>query len=283
MSKLLSANIMRLWREKVFWITSAFLFALGAIFPISIKITEIRLGAFSNIDPDYSLDPAFGQFAMFIGVALAVFCSFFVGKEYSNGTIRNKIICGKKRTDIYLANFAICVLASLMLCVAFFLPYLGIGIPLLGSFYMGEETVFWFSLTVIALSMAFASIYNLIAMLNTSKAVAASVCILLAFCFLYMGYQLNGMLNQPEIISGTAYDENGIPYQAVENFPNPDYLQGWKRQAAQFAFNLIPGGQVVQCLERGSGDLHWLPVYSLGVILATTGTGLFCFRKKDLK
>lgn len=278
MSKLLSANFIRLWKERVFLIAIAGVFTLGAVIPISIKIAEIRLGVFNSIDP------VFGQFAMFIGIVLAIFCSFFVGKEYSDGTIRNKIICGKKRTDIYLANFITCTAVSLMLCIAFFLPYLGIGIPLLGSFHMEKEIVFWLFLTVIFLSIAFASIYNLIAMLSTSKAVTASVCILLAFLFLYMGFQLKGMLNQPEIIDGTAYDENGVAYQEVEDFPNPEYLQGGERQVVRFLCNLIPGGQVAQCVGRGSvGELSELPVYSLGVILITTGVGVFVFRKKDLK
>lgn len=278
MSKLLSANFIRLWKERVFLIAIAGVFTLGAVIPISIKIAEIRLGVFNSIDP------VFGQFAMFIGIVLAIFCSFFVGKEYSDGTIRNKIICGKKRTDIYLANFITCTAVSLMLCIAFFLPYLGIGIPLLGSFHMEKEIVFWLFLTVIFLSIAFASIYNLIAMLSTSKAVTAAVCILLAFLFLYMGFQLKGMLNQPEIIDGTAYDENGVAYQEVEDFPNPEYLQGGERQVVRFLCNLIPGGQVAQCVGRGSVDeLSELPVYSLGVILITTGVGVFVFRKKDLK
>lgn len=278
MSKLLSANIMRLWKEKVFWIVIAVVFTLGAIIPISIKISEIRLGVYNSIDP------VFGQFAMFIGIVLAIFCSFFVGEEYSDGTIRNKIICGKKRVDIYLANFVTSTLVSLMLCIAFFLPYLGIGIPLIGSFNMEKEIVFWLFLTVIFLSIAFASIYNLISMLSTSKAVTASVCILLTFLFLYMGFQFKGMLNQPEIIDGTAYDENGVAYKEVEDFPNPEYLQGGERQVVQFLFNLNPGGQVAQCVGRGTvGDLSQLPIYSLGVILITTGIGVFVFNKKDLK
>lgn len=278
MSKLLSANIMRLWKEKVFWIVIAVVFTLGAAIPISIKITEIRLGVFNSIDP------VFGQFAMFIGVVLAIFCSFFVGKEYSDGTIRNKIICGKKRVDIYFANFVTCTVVSLMLCAAFFLPYLGIGIPLIGSFNMEKEIVFWLFLTVIFLSIAFASIFNLISMLSTSKAVTATVCILLTFLFLYMGFQFRGMLNQPEIIDGTAYDENGVAYKEVEDFPNPEYLQGGERQVVQFLFNLMPGGQVAQCVGRGTvGNLSQLPIYSLGVILITTGIGVFVFKKKDLK
>ena len=61
--------------------------------------------------------------------------SFFIGQEYSDGTIHNKIISGKKRTDIYLANFVTCTLVSVILCCGFFLMYLLAGIPILGFFF----------------------------------------------------------------------------------------------------------------------------------------------------
>lgn len=278
MRKLLSANVMRLRKENVFWLVIAVMFVLGAGIPISIKIAEIRLGTYNGIDA------VFGQFAIFIGVVSAIFCSFFVGREYSDGTIRNKIISGKKRMDIYMANFVTCLFASLLMCIAFFLPYLGLGIPLLGSFHLEKEIVFWLSLTVVGLSMVFASLYNLIAMLNANKAVTSTICILLTFLFLFLGFQFRGMLNQPEIISGLSYDENGVAYQEVEDFPNPSYLKGWERQTVRFVYNLIPGGQVAQCVGQGvSDDLSQLPIYSLGLIAATTGIGVFCFDKKDLR
>lgn len=278
MRKLLSANVMRLRKENVFWLVIAVMFVLGAGIPISIKIAEIRLGTYNGIDA------VFGQFAIFIGVVSAIFCSFFVGREYSDGTIRNKIISGKKRMDIYMANFVTCLFASLLMCIAFFLPYLGLGIPLLGSFHLEKEIVFWLSLTVVGLSMVFASLYNLIAMLNANKAVTSTICILLTFLFLFLGFQFRGMLNQPEIISGLSYDENGVAYQEVEDFLNPSYLKGWERQTVRFVYNLIPGGQVAQCVGQGvSDDLSQLPIYSLGLIAATTGIGVFCFDKKDLR
>lgn len=274
MSKLLSANFMRLRKGKVFWILFFFMFALGILFPTIIKADEIRTGFINNIDN------VFGQYAMFIGIIMAVFCSFFVGQEYSDGTIRNKIISGKKRTDIYLANFITSAATSLFICCGFFIPYLCIGIPLLGFFTIEIKVVFQFLLTVIFLSIVFSSIYNLVAMLSTNKAVASVICILSAFFFLVVGVQLNNMLNQPETVIGMTM-ENGS--QAYGEFPNPNYLDAEKRRIVQFAYDFTPGGQVAQCAAMDAVNLPVLPAYSLIIILATTGTGVFCFQKKDLK
>lgn len=274
MNKLLSANFMRLRKEKVFWILFSFMFALGIIFPIIIKIDEMRTGIINDIDN------VFGQYALFMGIIIAVFCSFFVGQEYSDGTIRNKIISGKKRIDIYLANFITCVISSLLICCGFFIPYLCIGIPSLGFFTIEIKIVFQLVLIIIFLSIAFSSIFNLVAMVSTNKAVTSVICILLAFLFLFIGMQLNKMLAQPETVLGMTM-EGGA--QTYEEFPNPNYLDDKERKIVQFAYDFTPGGQVAQCVTMDTVNLPMLPAYSFIITLATTGIGVFCFKKKDLK
>ena len=76
MSKLLSANLMRLKKDKVFWIAFGFMFAAGIIFPVMIYRDMVRTGIINTIDN------VFFHYAMFIGILMAVFCSFFVGTEY---------------------------------------------------------------------------------------------------------------------------------------------------------------------------------------------------------
>ena len=274
MYRLLSANFMRLRKEKVFWLAFFFMIALGLFFPAVIKMDEIKTGTIRDING------AFGQCAIFIGILMAVFCSFFIGKEYSDGTIRNKIISGKKRTDIYLANFTVCATAGVILCSVFFLSYLSLGIPLLGFFSIDIKAAVQFLLTVLFLSAAFSSIYNLIAMLSANKAVTAATCVLLAFLFLFLGKQLNQMLTQPETVTGIAITDRGSEYKEL---PNPKFRDEEERRIVQFAYDVIPGGQVAHCVSLDASNLSALPVYSILIILSTTGAGLFCFRKKDLK
>ena len=170
--------------------------AAGIFFPVMTYRDTVQSGIARTIDN------AFSQYAMLIGILLAIFCSFFVGTDYSDGTLRNKVVAGKKRIAIYGANLVTCILAGLFLCAGFFTPYLCIGIPLLGFFTVDLKIVLLFAVTVIALSAAFSSIFALAAMLNSNKAATAVLCVLMAFLLLFAGMKLNGMLNEPETMLG---------------------------------------------------------------------------------
>ena len=105
--------------------------AAGIFFPV-MRYMDMRQTQTIN-----RIDNGFFGCALFIGIVMAVFCSLFIGTEYSEGTIRNKIIIGQKRGAVYLSNFITCSLVSVVMCMAFFIPYLCIGIPLLGFFEIG--------------------------------------------------------------------------------------------------------------------------------------------------
>ncbi len=275
MSNLLTANFIRLKKERVFWVLFLVMAALGILFPVSMEMDETKTGT-SN-----SIDTIFGHYAVFIGIVMAIFCCFFVGKEYSDGTIRNKIISGKKRADIYLANFITCVAVSIIFCCIFLLIYLAIGIPFLGFFTIGIKVVFQFLFTIAALSIAFSSIFNLVAMLSVNKSVTAVICVLLAFSFFFIGLHLNQMLNQPETVLGMTITEDGT--EKYEKMPNPDYLNEQERKIVRFVYDYIPGGQAAQCLDMDVANLPMLPAYSIMNVLLTTGIGVWCFKRKDLK
>ncbi len=52
-----------------------------------------------------------------LGIILSVFISLFIGAEYEYGTIRNKIISGYDRSEIYLANIFACIIAGWIMCM----------------------------------------------------------------------------------------------------------------------------------------------------------------------
>lgn len=251
------------------------MFGLGIILPVKRYADMVQTGWI------YNLDDGFYFFAVLIAIVMAVFCSMFIGTEYSDGTIRNKIIVGQKRAAIYLANAVTSSLTSIIMCIVFVVPYLCLGIPLLGFFTADMKKILLIGVAVLFLSAAFSSIFTLITMLCRSKATAAVACLLAAFGLIITGAVLNEMLNAPKMISGYSMSINGTLMNTEE--PNPKYLEGVKREIVQTIYDILPGGQAVQCVMLTAVNLPRLPLYSAGIILLTMGVGVVLFRKVDLK
>ena len=64
---------------------------------------------------------------------------------------------------------------------------------------------------------------------------------------------------------------------------NPKYLDGTKREIVQFIYDVNPRGQAIQCSTMQVVNLKRLPIYSLVIVILTTGAGVWIFKKKDLK
>lgn len=276
MSKVLAANWMRLKKDKIFWIGMIFMAAAGIFFPI-MKYTDMKESGVVN-----TLDNAFFSCALFIGILSAVFASLFIGTEYSDGTMRNKIVVGQKRLAIYFANLIVCAAAGLLMCIVFFCFHLAVGIPLLGTFTVNIRLILFLTAAVMLLSLAFSSLFTMIAMLSQNKAMVAVICILTAFLMLIAATYINGRLSEPESYPGYAYNTADQEGEAVE-MENPNYLEGTEREVYQFLLDFLPGGQAVQCATMEVLHPYRLPVYSLLIIAGTTAAGAYWFSKKDLK
>lgn len=125
------------------------------------------------------------MYTLWTGIVLSVFCSLFIGTEYSDGTIRNKIIVGHTRTAVYLSNLVVCMTAGVFICLSCVAASLLVGIPLLGYFQSDIRILLLLLLCSFVMSFAYAGIFTLIAMLNQNKAIVAVFCILGAFILLF--------------------------------------------------------------------------------------------------
>ncbi|MEG0494561.1 MAG: ABC transporter permease, partial [Clostridia bacterium] len=65
--------------------------------------------------PAAPIDQIFFFQAVIIGLVSPLFCGLFLGTEYSDGTMRNKLIVGQKREKIYLSSFIVCTCAAVMM------------------------------------------------------------------------------------------------------------------------------------------------------------------------
>lgn len=274
MSKLLHANFSRMWKDKIFWLGMAVLF------------TYTVLGLAANyrdmIKYEYEMTPDVTSFNFVIlaGTVSSVFVSLFVGTEYSDGTIRNKIVVGQKRAHIYFSNFVLCTVANLLMYVIVVLAASAIGRVIFGPFEMSFSSFILLFADGALLSVAYAAIFNLIAMLISNKSYTAIACVLASFILLFAGVYIIQCLGQPEMTQQASLVDGELVYETVKN---PAYLSGMKRQVYQFFADFLPGAQSIQVAQCGPMHPYLMLVYSAVITVIANMIGVFCFRKKDIK
>lgn len=285
MRKLLYANALRLRKSKCFWLGLLFCVLMGGSLPLMSYINMKTVQANYSASYIIHLDGDCFSIAVFIGIMAAIFAALFIGTEYSDGTMRNKIIVGRTRSAIYLANLLTVVGATTLWLVTYFALYLAVGVPLLGWFTLEITSILIFTSMTFALAFASAAIFVLIAMLCQNKAISAILCILVAFGMLFVTSYLQAILSQPETITSyqTVGKGNGIYEETVYTIDNPNYVRGWKRELYKFLADFIPAGQALQVTSLDVARPALLSVYSLLIFMLSTGAGICFFHKKDLK
>ncbi|MGC2872367.1 ABC transporter permease subunit [Ihubacter sp. rT4E-8] len=275
MRNLLSANFVRLWRSKFFWTGTIFLIIMSMY--MQIKNYQESLQGNST-----SLDTGFFAYVLFVSILLSAFCALFTGTEYSDGTMRNKIIIGHKRSRIYLSNLLTCIAVSFIMCLLSMLTALCVGVPLLGFFRSSVNDIVVLTVSAFVLMTALGALFICIVMLCQSKATSAVACLLLIFTMLFAGAFINAKLDEPEYQQNyTLSNSQGV----IENemTKNPNYVEGTSRKIYEFLYDFLPGGQIIQLSGMNASNPNMLSLYSGLITVISTAAGLLVFRRKDLK
>ena len=274
MGKLWKAGIGRLGKSKAL-ICGMLLMAVYGTYATVELYTSMTRGNYITF-----LDEIFMNYGVFHIILSAAFCGLFLGTEYSDGTLRQKLIVGHTRRDIYLSSLALCTVGNLLICAGYMVPALAIGVPLLG-FYATISQILLYVACGFVTSLSVAAIYTLVSMTSQSKARSAVICLLIAVALLVAGSHMNGSLGAPAELF--AYEEMGNDQLIGKLIPNPAYLSGMKRTVYEFFYDLSPMGQAMQLSGFMAERLWRLPLFSGIITLVSTALGLFLFRKKDLK
>ncbi len=272
MNKLLNANFARLKKDKAFWAGMMFMFAAGG-FGVMMKLIN---------DPTATADQLALIFPVLIGIVSAAFCSLFIGTEYGDGTIRNKIIVGHTRSAVYLSNFVTCSAAGIFMCLSYIAAVAAFGLPLLGLSETRLGAVGILLLVAFMMVIACTALLTLLGMLNQNKAASAVICILFIVALLVLTTFIKARLEAPEFYDGYVFTDS-LGNAAAEPVRNPQYLEGTKREVYQFFLDFLPTGQAVEISAQWTPHLWQMLLYSLFITLASTVCGVLCFRKKDLK
>ena len=271
MLKLLRANFFCLRRSKALWLCTAGAFALSAAFLLGVHVSE---------DGGAALDDMFMQIFPFLSILHAAFTSLFLGAEYQDGTLRNKLIAGHSRRSVYGA-YLITAAAGCWIIALGWLAGCAAGALRFGWFTMPGRTMLLVLSVILLLTAALTAIFTLVGLLLPNRAAAAVVSIVLAFALLLAGSFLYNALNEPELTQSAVATENGFEFS--EPVPNPFYVGGERRAAYQFALDALPSGQGIQLANRELTRPALSMAASAGIVLLCAAAGMVCFRRKDLK
>lgn len=271
MSKLLRANFHRLLKDKLFWTAVVFVAAEAVFLSVIMKI-NVSYGAEYGLDTVVLSAFGFSGFPL-QGIIMAVVCSLFVGKEYAGGTIRNKLMIGRTRESVWLANLITCIAIGLVLVVAYILFALLFGLPMLGGFTLPTQRVVLSLVAGVLMMAAYATVINAVTLLFRSQTAAVVTNLLAVFVMMMVVMIFAAKLSEP------LYWETSDGPMRNESYPGP-ILRAFMR----FVIDLVPTGQSYMISTGQLFERTWQPyVYGVGLIALVNAGGVVLFRRLDIK
>ena len=279
MNKLLKGNYLRLFHNKIFWL-SVLAVIVCCLYEINQGIVFLEAG-FHMV----TLDEHYFYIGPLAALFLSVFIPMFIGVEYSFGTIRNKLTIGHTRDKIYISVFLSCLTGTVIILAAWFAAGLT-GIPKLGLWRSGISAISTKFIVTILYSIALTSIFTFFSVLITGRSVSVVFQIVLALVIILSGSMLYNRLCEPEVIRSMEIINGEL--EVGEPEPNPMYIGGIMRKICVAIINILPSGQAILLLhgDLTNGVPKLIPLQIISSVLITlvfTAAGILLFRKKDLK
>lgn len=278
MRKLITANFHRFSKDRFSWCVVGIIvvLSLGNVFNSAYEAMAAS-GYVMSLDGYY-----FGQ-APLIGAYLALLISMFLGTEFSEGTIRNKLCIGHKREEIFLSNFISCALATIVLTAVWMLTS-ALLFGMIGTLEIEMEVSEFVGYIFVAMGFAvsFAALYTVIGSLSSNKAMTVIYTFAVFIIFAMAASALDNRLCEPEINEIMTYNNYGAVVMQ-ESAPNPLYLSGMIRTVCEVALELLPTGQALLLSEVAIEYPVRAIALSVAFTIVTLFVGSMLFRRKDIK
>lgn len=279
MRKLLLANFSRLWKSKIFWLLEIFCFAFGVFSYTLVAINTRNLG---HGWLEYNAHTYFYLPIMFLPAIIAIFSCFFIGTDYSDGTIRNKLIVGHSRSSIYLSYLLTTSIAVIFFVVAYLFAVIIVGLPLCGSAVITHVQLHWRVFNLLLILIEYACLFVLFSIMDSNKARNVVISLLVAFLVILIGMMFYSRYMQPEFVNHVvSLPDGGIVLK--KGAANSKYLSGTIRTVFEWVTLTIPHGSALLSLDKNL-DFDWRnPSISVILIFVLNFIGMQLFKKKDIK
>lgn len=277
MTKLLNAGFTRLKKDKFFWLLTLTSVAVALFFIVTQYLNKVKY----NIE--IQTEDLLKVYIVIIGIVIAVFSSFFIGTEYSDATIRNKLIIGHKRVNIYFSNLIIVITSGVFFQALFMAIIAAFGLPLFGGLTSPASTFLFTLFRMLMIIVAYSSIFTFISMTCSNRTVSCIACLLLIFAMLMAALLLFDIITTPEFIEKAEIINEQTGEFKIITERNSRYPSELKMLICQTLQKTSPAGQSFQMTLEMEENTKTLPLYSAVLSLVFTGAGAFLFKRKELK
>ena len=288
MYKLLNASFSRLRKNKIFLGLVILTIIIAAFMLISEYLDKVKYSSVFGISSN-TTDILLTNFINIIGFFIAIFTSLFVGAEYSDGTIRNKIVAGHSKKNIYLSNLIVSILVGIFLELIYLIVISIFSIPIFGLVQMNFSQLAVILLDIIMIIIVYSSIFNFIALICSNITISTVSSLLLILIMFVIDMLLSPTANSTEYIQkNIVMDEKGnVTYEVVKN---EDYPGKLVQTICKTISNFNPVSQAIEISgnkinmnEEDFNNMKVYPLYSLGLIIIITAIGIYLFNIKELK
>ncbi len=277
MFKLLNEGYSRIIKGKLLWAVAAFAVLAAIVYPLIMHAGKIE-----------EIDDVFFMFAVGVPFVAAIFVSVFVGTEYSDGTVRNKLICGHRRVNVYLSGLVISLSVVIMLCLLYTAVSAAVAVPLIGKFASGKLAMRNLAFTLLT-GVCFTCVFVCTCYLVKNRTAAAITCLVAALALIVISICIGINLTMPPTVTQVEVDELGN--YIYHEIPNPRRMSDAVRSFCLFLMEFLPSGPAVVTafFDDFSGTGSWtvnytlMAIYQVIIAVGASAAGAVIFRIKDIK
>lgn len=219
---------------------------------------------------------------LIFGFILPAFTGLFIGTEYSDGVIRNKLTVGRTRAQVYFSMTFTVIISSLILALIWIL--FGAAAVRERLFDRGTE---WFFVTLgldLLIILAHSVFFSLIGLLISQKAGGTVFAIAAGILITFLCSSVYNRILEPESMAYLVIVNGEMQPSAPE--PNPLYIAEPLRSRLIAALNIIPQAQAIILSNDPSEGLVRPVVMLIADLLEIPLISVFgylLFRRKNIK
>ena len=262
MINLLSAGFSRLFRNMAF--------RIGTGIMMFLPVMAVLLNNADKTNPREPLDGVYYAGVCVVWLIIASFVSIFVGQDYNEKTMHNRLIAGHSRVSIYLADLIVTLTGAVIMQAAAIIAGSAVAIPLFGMYTEPVSTVIVTQLLIVCGMAVYTALVLFICTVVTTKSYAQGISMVVVLAMFIAG---NSVYDNVQKLREKAAQENIPVTQLIPENSVKDTM-----------YYALPTSQADVILRGGLPEKAGKMIaFDLASAALLTAAGMLVFRRKDIK